>query len=518
MIQHGKKADQIKAGAVLSFLQMVLGMLLVLTYTPLMMRQLGKSEYGLYNTAWSTAYMLSILSLGFNSGYIRYYTRYKQKGDEASIAGLNGLFLIIFTIIGMVALICGLYLTEHLELIFDTGLTGEEYGIARILMLLLTIHMALTFPASVFASIISAHEHFIALRILDMGKNVLAPLLTIPLLLAGYKSVAVVTTTLLVSLAVNLLYVFYVFAILKNRFVFHNFEKGIFKSLFIYTVFIAVNMIIDQINGNIDKLLLGRFHGTASVAVYSAGFALYNYVVSALLLVSGVFTPRIHRIVEETRENAAEQKKRLTELFVKVGRIQFMLLALLCTGFLFWGKAFIVKFWAGAGYEDAYAVTLLLLFPGSVALMQDLGIEIQRALNKHRFRSIVYSVMALVNLALTIYLCKRYGAVGAAVGTAVSYILCNGFIMNIYYHLQCSLDILCFWKNIGSVAKGLILPILAGIALYTFVEVNTVAEFLLVIMVYALVYGLSMWLFGMNGEEKETVRKTVRRFWGINVL
>ncbi|MCM1568692.1 MAG: oligosaccharide flippase family protein [Roseburia sp.] len=512
MVRHREKTDQIQAGAVLSFVQMVLGMLLVLTYTPIMIRQLGQSEYGLYNTAWSTAYMLSILSLGFNSGYIRYYTRYKQRGDEASIARLNGLFLIIFTIIGAVALVCGLYVTEHLELIFDAGLTEQEYGIARILMLLLTLHMAIGFPASVFSSIISAHERFIVLRILDMGKNVLAPLLTIPVLFAGGKSVSVVLITLLVSLAVNAAYVFYVFVILKNRFVFHGFEEGIFKSLFIYTVFIAINLIIDQVNGNIDKLLLGRFHGTSSVAVYSAGFTLYNYVVSALLLVSGVFTPWIHRIVEETREEEKEQRKRLTELFVKVGRIQFMLLALLCTGFVFWGEAFIVKFWAGPGYEEAYEVALLLLLPGSIALVQDLGIEIQRALNRHRFRSIVYSVMAVINLALTVWLCKSYGAVGAAVGTAISFLLCNGIVMNIYYHLRCNLDIICFWKHIGSVAKGLILPIAAGIALHAWVEVDSVARLILVIFIYVLVYGFSMWLFGMNGEEKEMLLKPVRRF------
>lgn len=81
-------------------------------------------------------------------------------------------------------------------------------------------------------------------------------------------------------------------------------------------------------------------------------------------------------------------------------------------------------------------------------LIQNLGIEIQRAENKHQFRSIVYTVMALINLGLSIILCKRFGAVGSAIGTAISLIVANGLVMNIYYHKKCNIDIITFWKNI----------------------------------------------------------------------
>ena len=62
--KHFSNIDQLKAGAFLSFFQMALGSLVVLFYTPVMIRELGKSEYGLYNTVASTVSMLSILNLG----------------------------------------------------------------------------------------------------------------------------------------------------------------------------------------------------------------------------------------------------------------------------------------------------------------------------------------------------------------------------------------------------------------------------------------------------------------------
>ena len=206
-----------------------------LIYTPIMIRILGKNEYGLYQTVASTISMLSLLSLGFNSGYIRYYARYKKEKDNNSIDRLNGLFLIIFSIIGVVALLCGVFLSFNLTLIFDKGLTEKEYKIARVLMILLTANLSISFPASVFSNIISAHEQFIFLKAIGMIKTVASPLITLPLLLSGYRSIVMVLVTVIVSFIVDIIYVWYVLFKMKEKFVFHDFEKGIIKSLFGYT-------------------------------------------------------------------------------------------------------------------------------------------------------------------------------------------------------------------------------------------------------------------------------------------
>ena len=317
------KKNQLKLGSLLSYAQMAIGIVIQLVYTPVMIRLLGQSEYGLYNTVASTISMLSILSLGFNSGYIRYYAIYKKDDNKTAIAKLNGLFILIFSLIGFVALVCGLFLTTHLNLVFDKGLTPDEYKTARILMLLLTINLSVSFPMSVFSNIISAHENFIFLKLVGMIKTVFSPLITLPLLLAGYRSIAMVSVTVSLTLIADVLYLGFVLFKMKEKFIFRDFEKGIFKSLFAYTIFIAMNTVIDQINWNIDKLLLGRFKGTTEVAIYSVGFTLYQCYQMFSTSVSSIFTPRIHKIVNATKDNLTEQRKELTDLFTKVGRIQF---------------------------------------------------------------------------------------------------------------------------------------------------------------------------------------------------
>ena len=475
-----------------------------------MIRLLGQNEYGLYNTVASTISMLSVLSLGFNSGYIRYYSLYKKRNDYNAINKLNGLFLMIFIIIGLIGLICGLFLSFHLDLVFDAGLTKEEYNTARVLMLLLTVNLTVSFPMSVFQNIITAHERFVFLKLLGMLKNILGPLIIYPLLLRGYRSIAMVTVSVSVSVLVDAIYIVYVLVFMKEKFVFHNFEKGIFVSLFTYTIFIAVNTFIDQINWNIDKLLLGRFRGTSEVAIYSVGYTLYQFYMLFSTSIAGVFTPRIHSTVNRTKDDILLQKKELTELFTRVGRIQFLILGLVASGIIFWGKYFI-SIWAGKEYSNAYYVSLLLILPASISLIQTLGIEIQRAENKHQFRSVAYSIMALINLGLSIILCQRYGAIGSAFGTAFSLIVGNGIIMNIYYHRKCNLDILFFWRNISRQSLGIILPIITGVILVHCVPLNSIAMFLTCTIVFTIIYCVSMWFFGMNDYEKELFRKPLNK-------
>ncbi len=504
------KVSQLKAGIILSYLSMALSIIIGIVYTPVMLRLLGQNEYGLYNTVASTISMLSVLSLGFNSGYVRYFAKYKKENNEQAIAKLNGLFLIVFTVIGIIAFVCGLFMTCNLRLIFDDGLTTSEYQTAGVLMVLLTINLSVSFPMSVFSNIISANERFIFLKVLGLLKMVGGPLITLPLLLAGYASIAMVSVTVSLSLVVDIIYLIYVRKVLKQRFIFRDFEKGLFKEIFIYTSFIALNLIVDQINTNIDKFLLGRYRGTVAVSVYSIGFALYSYYTSFSTAISGVFTPRIHRMVNETKENPAMQREELTELFVKVGRMQFLVLGLIGSGLVFFGKQFI-GFWAGEGYEESYYVLLLLTLPASIALIQNTGIAIQRAQNKHYFRSIVYAVMAILNLLLSIYLCQRYGAVGSALGTAISYIVANGLIMNIYYHKECNINILFFWKQIGRLSLGMLLPIITGTVICRLVEMTSIWLLGVCILAYVAVYGFSMYFCGINEEERAAVRETLRR-------
>lgn len=82
------KTNQLKAGAALSYISMGLGYFISIIYTPIMLSLLGPSEFGHYNLVASVVSYLGLLSFGLGSAYMRYYSRYKVKGDEDNIASL----------------------------------------------------------------------------------------------------------------------------------------------------------------------------------------------------------------------------------------------------------------------------------------------------------------------------------------------------------------------------------------------------------------------------------------------
>lgn len=511
------KANQLKLGSILSYLKMFISIVISLIYTPFMLNCLGQNEYGLYSTVSSTISMLAILKLGFSSSYIKYFMKYKVDNDDRNIAKLNGLYLLIFSFIGCIALFCGIFLSFNLNMVFSTGLTFSEYQIARKLMILLTINLSFSFPMTLFTNVIMANEKYIFLKIMGMLRDVLSPLVTIPLLLSGFRSVALVTSTITLSLLTDVIYLYYTKKFLHIKFSFTGFPTGLFKSLIVYSTLIAIHLIVDQVNTNVDKVLLGRFQGTQVVAIYTIGYSLHHYFMLFSTAISSVFTPRIHKIINQTKDNIIKQKQQLTDIFVKVGRIQFIIVMLIATGLLFFGKVFI-NLWVGPGFDQSYYVVIILSFSVSIDLIQNIGIEIQRALNKQSFRTVIYTIMAVINITLTIILCQKYGAVGAAVGTAISYLLANGLVINIYYHKKCNIDIVTFWKKILRLSLSIIIPLVAGSLINHYFSFKSYFELGLGIIIYTSIYFVSVWFLGLNTYEKSLVLKPVSKIIKIKSI
>lgn len=165
-----------------------------------------------------------------------------------------------------------------------------------------------------------------------------------------------------------------------------------------------------------------------------------------------------------------------------------------------------MRFWGGKGYEDSYYVALWLIIPVTVPLMQNLGIEIQRAKNKHKARAVVYFCIAIANIFMSIPLIRYCGSIGAAIGTAIALIVGNILFMNWYYYKHIGLEIPAFWKSILSFFPAFIIPTITGVAIMKYVHVNNFMQLILWALLYGGVFCISMWLFGMNNYEKGMIR------------
>lgn len=501
------KASQLKTGVIISYVTTAVIVLTNLIYTPLLTSLLGQSEYGLYTVVASVVNYLSLFSLGFGASYLRYFSRYQAEGCRDKVDKLNGIFLIVFLVLAACACVAGIFLTKNIRIVLGDKISEAELRTAKTLMLVLVINIVMTFPSSVFDSIIVAHECYIFQRSINLISKLANPLLVVPLLLMGYKSVAVVFVTTFLTFVNLLINMFYCFVRLKVKFVFCDLNFKILSDMGRFSFFVFINMIIDQINWSVDKFLLIRFSGTAAVAVYGIASQINALYLNFSTQISSVFLPRVNQIVAENDNN---MNRRLTNLFIRVGRIQNMVMLLILFGFIIFGKYFI-NLWVGDEYSEAYLITLLLIIPVTIPLIQNLGIEIQRAKNMHQFRSIVYLGIAVMNVLISIPLTKSLGAVGSAFGTAAALILGNCIIMNRYYHKCLGIDMIAFWKSIFSFLPAIVPDIIVGVIIVKFVVFDSLLTYLLVIAAFIFVYCFFMWKLGMNKEEKELVMTFLRR-------
>lgn len=501
------KINQKKIGVILSYCVIALNMIVGITYTPFLIRMLGQSEYGLYSIVYSVISYLTVMDMGFGNAIVIYTTRFINQGNKEKQDKLHGMFMVIYGIIGVIASIIGVILYFNVNLLFGNSMTDVEISKARIMMLILTFNLAMTFPLSIFGNIIVAHEKFVISKAIKIIQIIIQPLIMIPLLLMGYKAIAMVVVLTIVNLICLSLNAIVAIKKLDVKIKFKGFDLKLLKEIFAYSFFIFLNQIIDKVNWSADQFILGSIAGTVATAVYSVAGQLNNMYMNFSTAISNVLLPQVTKMEDNKASN-----KEFTAIFIKTGRLQYILMALIITGFVLFGQVF-VNWWAGPGYENTYYIACILMIPITIPLIQNIGLSILQAKNLYKYRTIIFFGIAILNIALSIPLTKLYSGIGAAIGTAISLILGQGIILNIYYHKKVGINMLEFWKNILRMSIPVLISVLFGILLNYMINSSSIIILFVKILLYTIVYGILMWNFGMNQYEKDLIRKPIEKIF-----
>lgn len=346
--------NQLKTGALLSYATIVLNTLVGLLYTPFMLRMMGQSEYGLYSLAASIISYLTILDLGFANALVRYTSKYRTENKEHELSPMFGMFFILYLVIGIIAAVIGLIFFFNVEKLFDATMSTEELNKVKVMMLMLTFNLAFTFPMSVWGAIITAYERFVFQKIVNIVRIICNTIVMICLLFLGYKAIALVVVLTLFNVVTLLLNYYYCKRKLNVSIEFGKFNFCFLKEIASYSFWIFLNAIVDRIYWGTGQFVLGIYAGAKSIAIYALAIQLQGMYDSFSNAISSVFFPRITKLVVEKNINA------ISDLFIRIGRIQFYVMSLILSGFFVFGKQFIL-WWAGDSYETTYYICLLIL-------------------------------------------------------------------------------------------------------------------------------------------------------------
>lgn len=491
--------NQLKAGVVLNYVVIILNTVVGLLYTPYMLRMMGQSEYGLYSLVASVIAYLTVLDLGFGNAIVRYTAKFRAEKKTEEQYEMFGMFFLLYLVIGIIAFGIGLGLYFNVGTLFGDTMTAVELDRARIMMLLLVANLAFTFPMSIWGSIIQAYEDFVFQKSLNIFRIILNTAVMICLLHFGYKAVAMVVVQTIfnvLTLVVNFIYCRRKLNI-HIYFRFKHFHWGFLKEVALYSFWIFLNAIMDRVYWSTGQFVLGAMVGTAAVAVFAIAIQLEGMYMQFSTAISSVFLPKVTAMVATNRS-----RKEISDLFIRTGRMQYIVLAYILSGFIIFGRQFI-ELWAGAGYSDAYIISLLFFIPLTVPLIQNLGITILQARNEMKFRSVLYIIIALVSLAMQIVLTRYFGGIGCAMGVSGALVVGQILIMNVYYRRRQDLDIKTFWKEISKMS---IIPIVlifsSMLVIRQFFALDSWGKLILGIAAFSLVYIPLFFRFSMTDDER----------------
>lgn len=502
--------NQRKSGVLLSYVLTGTDAVVGFIYIPLLIYFLGEEEYGLYQLMGSFLIYLGLFDFGLSNTVTRYYSKYIALKDKKGKENLLFLSTVIYVILTILLAIVGIILYFYIDDLFINSLTNSELVTAKKIYIIILITVVITILTTVFNSVITANERFVFLKIVSIVQTLMRPIVVLAVLSLEASALNVVLVQAFINIFGVALRIYYSFNKLKVKIKFHHWDTRLLKEMLNYSFFVFITALMDQIFWRSDQVILGIFVGTASVAIYSIGSQLVSYYMTLSTAMSGVFLPNITKKVTLNVSNFE-----LTNTFIKVGRLQYILLGAVLSGFMLYGKEFI-SIWVGKSFSEAYYITLIIMVPFTIDLIQNIGLTILQAKNMYSFRAIVFFGMSILNVIFSIPLALNFGGIGTAVATGISYFIGNGIIMNIYYYKKVMLDIFKFWKEIIKLSIPIILALFVGIFINRIDIANQVLSLLIKLIIYVGIYTVLIWQIGMYRYEKELILGPIKKLLKYN--
>lgn len=485
--------DKIFKSGVLLFVGQILELGLSFAAVIVVARYLGPTGYGaivIGVTVVNT--LLPFVLLGLPTGIARFLPRYEELTDRQDVV------LSAFSLPGAVSLFAGAAIfifadTIAVRIFHDTSVAP----VLRIFAIALPFAALRDLSLGVVKGLQESVPKVLIRNISFPGLRLLGAVVAV---LFGVGAITFAWVYVLPFLAVGVVSFGY---LLKTT---PLFERRIFspvyRELIGFSAPLMLSGVMQRVLRDLDTFVLGYFGNTAAVGIYNGIYPLAMIPIFVLTSFSYVFLPVISELHADNRIGDMTNLYQLVTKWVFFGTLPLLVpLAVFprtVIGITF-GKEYISGAVALSILAIGYAFSSLL-GPNSEALT---------SVGSSRVILYVNFAAAVVNFVANVLLIPRYGLVGAATATAVSY-----FVMNILFSYQLYRE-----TGIHPVTRTLVKPgigafvlIFAVYVISKSVEIGIIGVTVLY-LVFLVVYGVCLLALGaVEGEEVRLVLQFEDRF------
>lgn len=405
----------------LSSISLVLNFSLSFLVTPVIIRKLGPSGFGIWALLQSFSGYYGLVNLGMSGALQRFVSRDLAKKQPDSLQITVSTSLAFFCITGSLILLAASTLATPAASFFD--ITEAEKPTFALTLVLCATAVVTDFFNALMGTLLTARERFDLSSKLEIFAQLTKAggILAILHFLPATSSLAfVICTVSVLILLLRWVVVARVYPEIRLTWRAARFAR--YRELVSYGSSTMLTSVANIARLKLGSLILAKTAGVTSVGIYSVASNLVttmNTVIAGSLM--NVLTPRL------TRLHALNNQAELKQLF----RLSIFSASVMACGmglmlFVF-GERFILL-WVGDHFVESVSVLHVLTFVYVLSLSQGPSWNLMGAMNKLHFMSWVSFFEALVIVGLGFWLSGKYGAIGLAWATALPMVVTKALI------------------------------------------------------------------------------------------
>lgn len=496
-------------GLVLSYLNTILNMISGLVLSSFLLLSLGDTEYGLYQTVSSFAGYLALLEFGTGTVMTRNIsvclnsTSLKDR-EEAVNRNLSTVWMISLVLSALMAVGASIFYM-NLGNIYAKTMNAEQIAYAKNIMLFMFGYILLGYLNQNTNGFLLAHEEYTFASLLSVIRVILKTVSLIILISIWQHAIIIAAVEMTLSLVVFILTLVYSIAKYHARISPRYFDKRIFFASIPMCLALLLQTLTNQANSSVDKFVIGVTMSMESVALYSVAQYVFSMFATVATIPVSMFLP-------EVSKNMAKKlsPKEFTDTLIHPCRLTTLICGSLLCGFFAVGKQFICLLYSPEK-KEAWLYALIIITPMFVNMTDAVIINVLDVANKRLVRSLALLGTTVANIILTVWFIDLWGIIGAVIATAITLVIGNILVVNIYYFKKFKIRILYLYKE---AYKG-ILPfqLISGITAYftaSFIRSDLLSLLIGGLMYILLSFSL-IFFFGLRKEEKVKLNTFLRK-------
>jgi O-antigen/teichoic acid export membrane protein len=472
--------------------------------SPIIVRNLGNSAYGVWSLLVSVVGYLGLLDFGVRGAVTRYVAHHHAVGDNEGSSSIVSAGMVLFLFLGIVAILLSGVVAYFLPILFN--IPESLVSDSQLVLIVGGLTVAATLVGAVFGGIVTGLERFDISSGIEIVVTAIRSVAIVLALNEGYGVVALgwiylassVMSGVAARAAVHRLYP-------ELRLRFRVNLRPHIRTIFSYSMFLSVIHVMGIVVYYSDALVIAAFLPVSAVTFFAIAGNLCDYAYKVAGALSKMMTPRVSALTSMGSANVVDE-------IVSTARIATLATAPIAAIFWFRGETFI-NLWMGTDYGpvsgEVLRVLAFVVWLGGARFIASSSIM---GVNKHRTLIPALAFEAISNLVLSIALVGPFGILGVAIGTLIPSVLVSLFYIPFCLSRATGVSVGTFYRRAWLLPTLAVLPFaLVNISLERFLPAGNLAFFFLQIILTLPLVAVGAIVLCLTSVEKAQVSSMLRR-------